>query len=111
MDDFKIKIGNKANGDPKYIRNFGTGTTNEKGEMLTNYLQQEDLLCFNTFFEKQSGHEKVWIASQKIRSILYLPTVTIFVLTCPHSTLSKFDTRSDHTAKRHIEPRHQQQNS
>lgn len=65
--DFNAKIGQRLKEDPENVGNFGLGKRNTRGEMLLNFLTQENLYCLNTFFQKKNK-EKMDLAKPRWRN-------------------------------------------
>lgn len=96
MGDFNAKIGKKVE-DSINIGSFGLGNRNDRGEMLIDYLQNENLYCMNTFFKKPIQRKWTWRSpSGNVKNeIDYILTNKREICT-DVSVLSKFDTGSDH---------------
>lgn len=95
--DFNAKIGTKEDGDTHYIGHFGLGDRNERGEMLYSYLNNENLFCLNTFFEKPKQRKWTWISpDEKTKNeIDYILSNKNNICT-DVTVLNKFYTGSDH---------------
>lgn len=97
MGDFNAKIGNINKDNIPNRGNFGLGSPNERGDMLINYLQNENMYCMNTFFKKQIQRRWTWNSpdSRTKNEIDYIITNKKFIIT-DVSVLNKLDAGSDH---------------
>lgn len=77
VGDFNAKLANTNLDNTRHRGIFGLGIINEREKTLTNYLQNENLYCMNTFFKKPEdtdGHGEVQNKKPKTRLTILLLT-------------------------------------
>ncbi|KAL1447598.1 hypothetical protein WDU94_009869 [Cyamophila willieti] len=64
MGDFNAKVGKGKSG--KHIGEFGLGERNERGEILSTFAAEQDLVVMNTFFKQHPRRLYTWKSPDKI---------------------------------------------
>lgn len=62
VGDFNAKLGKYKNNQIKIIGNYGLGIRKERSERLINYLENENLYCMNSFYQKLVKRRCTWIS-------------------------------------------------
>lgn len=60
MGDFNAKLGQKVENTETKIGKYGYGVRNERGEILNNYLEQQNLYAINTYYKKKANRKWTW---------------------------------------------------
>ncbi|XP_060517971.1 uncharacterized protein LOC132696860 [Cylas formicarius] len=60
MGDFNAKIGIRSDPQEKGVGAFGSGTRNERGKLLLNYVKENNLHIMNTYFKKKESRRWTW---------------------------------------------------
>lgn len=95
--DFNAKIGRKKDGDTEHTGNFGLGERNSRGEMLLNFLRNENLYCLNTFFEKSEQRRWTWRSPDyTVKNEIDYVISNNKQICKDVSVLNRFNTGSDH---------------
>lgn len=95
--DFNAKIGQKSTTDSDNIGKFGLGIRNQRGDMLINYLNKENLYCLNTFFKKPQQRKWTWESPDgKTKNEIDFILANSRKICTDVSVLNRFDTNSDH---------------
>lgn len=95
--DFNAKVGKRKLGDSDYIGNFGLGYRNNRGEILTNFINSEKLFCLNTFYKKQTQRKWTWCSPDgQFRNEIDYILSNDRTICKDISVLNRFNTGSDH---------------
>lgn len=95
--DFNGKIGQKSTTDADNVGNFGVGIRNQRGDMLVNYLNKENLYCLNTYFKKPKQRKWTWKSPDgETRNEIDFILSNNRKICTDVSVLNRFDTNSDH---------------
>lgn len=97
IGDFNAKIGQKSIGDPPNIGPYGLGSRNDRGGMLLEYLQHQNLYCLNTFYKKPPQRKWTWRnPNGQIKNEIDYIISNRRDICQDVSVLNHFDTGSDH---------------
>lgn len=69
--DFNAKIGLKKSAEETFMGSYGKGTRNYNGNLLANFLHENDLYLANTTFKKAMRHRSTWSGVTKEDKPLY----------------------------------------
>ncbi|XP_056641545.1 craniofacial development protein 2-like [Diorhabda sublineata] len=96
IGDFNARIGEQCNSS-QYVGQFGLGKRNERGTMLANFLEKEQLYIMNTFFKKRPHKKWTWANPDGItkNEIDYVLTPNKHIVQ-EVDVLNSFNTGSDH---------------
>lgn len=58
MENNLVSLGCRDVGD--YVRNFGLGKRNPRGDMFVNFVNKDKLYCLKAFFQKPIQKKQTW---------------------------------------------------
>lgn len=83
--------------DPPNIGDFGLGTRNNRGQIMLNFLNKEQMYCMNTFFEKTPQRKWTWRnPDDAVKNEIDYVFTTDKHICIDVSVLNRFSTESDH---------------
>ena len=96
MGDFNAKVGTQREDETK-IGQHGEGLRNHRGQMLVNFLEQQDLFLMNSFFKKSPNRKWTWKSpdGRTANEIDYILTDKRRIFR-DVTVLNRCDTGSDH---------------
>lgn len=97
IGDFNAKVGKKADETENAVGNFGYDHRNERGEMLLNFLHQNNMFAANTFFPGKRQRKWTWASADGVtkNEIDYIVTPRMDIVQNV-TVLNNFSTGSDH---------------
>ena len=97
MGDFNAQIGIKQDINEKCTGNFGSGTRNDRGDMMVDWASQHKLKIMNTFYKKKYNRRWTWRSpnGQTYNEIDYIITNKQHIFT-DTTVINKVNIGSDH---------------
>lgn len=97
IGDFNCKVGKQTGRDETYIGRHGLGIRNTRGQMMVNFLEQEQLYNASTFFAKKDNRKWTWVSpdGKTKNQIDYILSKHKYIVQ-DVNVLNRFNTGSDH---------------
>ena len=101
IGDFNAKLGHKQDESETSMGSHGYGTRNDRGQMLLDFLQQNNLYAMNSFFMKPPQRKWTWASPDGVtKNEIDLVISNMKNIVQDVTVLNKFSIGSDHRAVR-----------
>lgn len=101
IGDFNAKLGHKQDDSETPMGSHGFGTRNDRGQVLLDFLQQNNLYAMNSFFKKAPQRQWTWASPDGVtKNQIDLIISNMKNIVQDVTVLNKFSVGSDHRAVR-----------